>query len=209
MSDHENKAKPNDASAQTSFFLENPLSSAYGNGDFILPCCHEKFALPQLLTFLVRNDHHFPFRGLCLPFGKSQEAPFSDLLSCVGRVSWHVVTAFRNVTVFMLFNLLLLLLKVGALSLGGLMPAKSHIKWHTLCSPSKNTDIHLYTAPLRDQSYWFSFFRVPLSEGTQSITLSPKSRGIWLDYCRFEGASHGCDCIIFFLKKMQENCPMG
>lgn len=47
---------------------------------------------------------------------------------CVGRVFRYVATTFRNVTVLMLFHLWLLLLRVGALSLGGFVPAKSHIK---------------------------------------------------------------------------------
>lgn len=44
----------------------------------------------------------------------------------------RVATTFRNVTVFMFFHLWLLLPKVGALSLGRLVPAKSHILGHTL-----------------------------------------------------------------------------
>lgn len=79
-----------------------------------------------------RNVYHFFFRGLCLPVWQSQEALCPISFLCVGRVVMRVATTFGNVTVFILFHVWLLLPKVGALSLGGLVPAKSHIKWHTL-----------------------------------------------------------------------------
>lgn len=134
----QNKAEQNNALAQACFFLEDSLSSIYGHSAFTFPCGHSELTLPHSLTCL---SLFFGVVGMAIIFSsevcvfqsdkaKQPSAPISFL--CVGRVVMHVATTFGNVTVFILFHLRLLLPKVGALSLGGLVPAKSHIQWHTL-----------------------------------------------------------------------------
>lgn len=59
---------------------------------------------------------------------KAKKPRFLISFVCVGRVFQPVAPASRNMSVFPFSHVWLLMAKVGVLSLGSLLPAKSHIK---------------------------------------------------------------------------------
>lgn len=163
MSGHENKTKQYQTMHWPGFVF--PGESCSQNFPF--------FVLPPS-TPSTTSPTSFPFppawSAVCLIFPSEvcifqPEARFSHLLSMCrgGSQVWLSHTV----------HLCLPLLQVSALSLGVLVPTKSHIKWHFICHP--RTLVYIYKLHSWRINLTDFFSPVPLSEWTQSITLSPKS----------------------------------